>query len=152
MGLHWRPSITAHAHADHPAEHEHDAEHIAPRDAGWAELWSIDGAHRIGRGHLMVWALDAAHAGKAGGVVGEDAAQAMGSSVADLRAELRSFTPEGEMPAAGDAVVVVPEHDGERYPVTIEEVIEGGEHGKAMLELDWPDDRLPAALAELGGH
>jgi len=154
MRLHWHPSVTAHAHADSGAGHEdtQDLEHVAPRDAGWAELWTPDGERRVGRGHLMLWATDPVHSGHATGTVSEDATQATGQTIADLRAELRSFTPDGDMPGTGDELMVVPEHDGERYPVSIEEVIEGGEHEKATLELDWPDDRLPAALAELGGH
>ncbi|MDA1010390.1 MAG: hypothetical protein O2888_02830, partial [Chloroflexi bacterium] len=124
----------------------------ASRDAGWAELWSQDGSQCLGRGHLILWA-DANHIGEVvDAPVDPDAAQPVGEDAADLRAELRSFTPEGEMPATGESYLVMSEHDPQRYPVELTEVIGEDEHGKAILELNWPNDQLPTVLSELGGH
>lgn len=147
MKFHWHPTLVAHAEVAEDA-----VEATATRDAGWAELWSKDGESCLGRGHLILWA-DANHIGKVvDAPVESDSAQSVGDDAADLRAELRSFTPGGEMPAAGESYLVIPEHDAQRYAVDLTEVIEGDGHGKAVLELDWPDDQLPTVLSELGGH
>ncbi len=147
MKSHWQPALIAHAEVARDA-----AEATASRDAGWAELWSKDGEACLGRGHLILWA-DASQIGRvADAPVDSDSAQPVGGGVADLRAELRSFTPEKEMPAAGESYLVIPEHDSQRYPVDVTEVSDEDGNGKAILALDWPDDQLPTALSELGGH
>lgn len=147
MRFHWHPTLTAYAEVGGEA-----AEATAPRDAGWAELWSKDGESCLGRGHLILWA-DANHIGKVvDAPVDSDSVQPVGESVADLRAEMRSFTPEKEMPGAGESYLVIPEHDAQRYPVDVTEVSGEDGNGKAILALDWPDDQLPTVLSELGGH
>lgn len=153
MRFHWRPSITAYAHAqDAVPQQPHHDEAIAPRDAGWAELWTADGSTRLGRGHLMIWA-DAAHIGTAvtDSGVHESSAQPLGEDAPDLMAELRSYTAEGMLPEVGARLLVAPEQSPERYTVVVKEAIaEDGDKG--VIALDWPDNELPAALAELGGH
>ena len=140
-----RPSMTAHAFAADEA--------VATRDAGWVELWSIDGDRRYGRGHLMLWPGEPstdASAASAGTEVHEDSAQPVDDSGPNLRAELRGFTFDGEPPAVGDALAIRPEKEQDSYRVCVLEVEHAEPNGR--IALDWPDDRLPAALAELGGY
>jgi len=143
-----RPRIVAHAEIA-----QEEVEIAGPRDAGWAELWSEEGDVRIGRGHLVLWTdPSVVHAAVADADVHVDAAQPVGWSAGNLRAELRTFTPDTDMPGAGIACLVIPEGDQERHPVQLVDVIENDEGGKATLEIDWPDGELPASLTELGGH
>lgn len=140
----WRPAIAAHAFAEEP---------VAPRDAGWVELWSSDGDRRYGRGHLMLWPAEpvaATNGDAADADVAKDAAQPVGEGGPNLRAELRSFTFDGEPPAVGDSLSVRPEKEQDSYNVLITEVEASEPNGRVAL--DWPDDRLPSALSELGGH
>lgn len=140
-----RPPVTAHAFSE--------GEAVATRDAGWAELWSADGDRRYGRGHLMIWpggpSADASST-SAGTEVHEDSAQPVDDSGPSLHAELRGFTFDGEPPAVGDALTIRPEKEQDSYAVSVLEVEHAEPNGR--IALDWPDDRLPAALAELGGY
>ena len=144
----WRPKRTGSAHAEGAAR-------VAARDAGWAELLSMDGTRHLGRGHLMIFSSDPGDAGD-GTVeleVDEMAAQPLGSDGPNLRAELRSFSPGVEPVEAGQELLVRPEHQQESFPVRVGSVTapsEGEMHG--LVELDWPDDELPTSLTELGGY
>jgi len=82
--------------------------------------------------------------------VANDAAQPLGEDGPNLRAELRGFTFDGAAPAVGAALLVRPEKEQDSYSVRVTE-IESTEEKDGRISLDWPDDRLPAALAELGG-
>lgn len=142
----WRPAVTAHAHAE--------GEAVAPRDAGWVELWSSDGDRRYGRGHLMLWPAEptaAANGDEADADIAKDAAQPLGEDGGpNLRAEMRSFTFDGEPPAAGDSLMVRPEKEQDSYRVVVTDVEVSEPNG--VVVLDWPDDRLPSSLSELGGY
>ena len=139
-----RPSVTAHAFSADEA--------VATRDAGWVELWSTDGDRRYGRGHLMLWpgGPDSDSAVSHGTEVREDAAQPVDEGGPSLRAELRGFTFDGDPPTVGDSLLIRPEKEQDSYSVLVLEVEHAEPNGR--IALDWPDDRLPAALAELGGH
>jgi hypothetical protein len=140
-----RPSVTVHAFSEDEA--------VATRDAGWVELWSTDGDRRYGRGHLMLWPAEPASDAStlaSGTAVHEDSAQPVDDSGPSLHAELRGFTFDGEPPAVGDSLTVRPEKEQDSYSVCVIEVEHAEPNGR--IALDWPDDRLPAALAELGGY
>lgn len=140
-----RPSVTAHAFSDDEA--------VATRDAGWVELWSADGDRRYGRGHLMVWPGEPspdASAASGGTEVHEDSAQPVDESGPALRAELRGFTFDGAPPTVGDSLLIRPEKEQASYTVCVLEVEHAEPNGR--IALDWPDDRLPASLEELGGY
>jgi len=129
-----RPTMTAWAVGGSETDESTDRSHIAPRDAGWVELLSADGEIKYGRGHLMLWL--------------EPPDQRTDSR---MRAELHSFTAEEEL--REDApLVVAPENETDRYPVTFHslDAIEH-EHG-GLVNLYWDDETLPASLRELGGH
>lgn len=104
---------------------------VAPQDAGWVELLSVDTQTRYGRGHLFIW-----HVQKA-----DDA----------MKAELRSFTLDSAEPAAYDRLAVRPEREAEMYPVIVAGFapVEGE---AAIVGLIWPDIEMPASLRELGGE
>lgn len=141
----WRPAVTAYAHADD--------EPVAPRDGGWAELWSTEGDRRYGRGHLMLWPAEptaATNGDEADADVAKDAALPLGDGGPNLRAELRSFTFDGEPPTSGASLMVRPEKEQDSYAVRVSEVEVAEPNG--VVTLDWPDDRLPASLSELGGY
>ena len=140
----WRPCTTVFADAEEP---------VAPRDAGWVELWDTGGDRRYGRGHLMLWPSEPSPASeaKADAEVAKDAAQPLGADAANLRAELRGFTFDGGPPTVGDDLVIRPEQEQDSYAVTVLEV-DSTEEKSGRITLDWPDDRLPASLAELGGY
>ncbi len=129
-------------------------EPAAPRDGGWVELWDIHGDRRYGRGHLMLWPAEPTSL-PGGEVVdaevAKDAAQPLGADTPNLKAELRGFTFDGAPPAVGDALLVRPEQEQDAYVVLVLDVDSAEEKG-GRIALDWPDDRLPASLSELGGH
>ncbi len=137
-----RRSITVHAFSDDEA--------VATRDAGWVELWSADGDRRYGRGHLMLWPREPGSDVSGGTEVLEDSAQPVDESGPSLRAELRGFTFDGEPPAIGDSLMIRPEKEQDSYAVSILEVEHAEPNGR--IAIDWPNDQLPAALAELGGY
>ncbi|MGE3960573.1 MAG: hypothetical protein AB7F65_02690 [Dehalococcoidia bacterium] len=146
LGLHWRPTTVAFAYAQE--------EPVAPRDGGWVELWDVDRGRRLGRGHLMLWPSEPTPATNGGTVeaeVAKDAVQPVGEDGPNLRAEIRGFAFEGDPPAVGDALSVRPEQEQDYYAVTVTSVESGEERG-GLVSLDWPDDRLPASLSELGGY
>ena len=140
----WKPTTTAHAYSED--------EPVAPRDGGWVELWDSEGDRRYGRGHLMLWPADPsvpANGEEANAEVAKDAAQPVGDEGPNLRAELRGFTFDGEPPSIGDSLMVRPEKEQDSYAVLVTGVETTEPNGR--VEIDWPDDRLPAALSELGG-
>lgn len=148
FGLRWRPATTAYTYADE--------EPVAPRDAGWVELWSTDGERRYGRGHLMLWPaepipVDNASNGRVTTEVAKDAAQPVGEDGPNLRAELRGFTFDGDPPEVGASLMVRPEKEQDSYAVVVMEV-DSTEEKSGRIALDWPNDELPAALSELGGY
>lgn len=123
---------------------------IAPRNAGWAELFTADGATRMGRGHLLIWPAEPGP-GEGEGVaeVDKDSGLALGGGAPPLRGQLRSFTVDAGPPVPGDSLAVRPENETQLYPVVVKSFEAGdGE----IVELDWPDEQLPAALSELGGN
>jgi hypothetical protein len=143
FNLHWKPRIIAYAYAED--------EPVAARDAGWVELWSADGERHYGRGHLMLWSAEPAEGETAGNVeVDNDAAQPVGEGGPNLRAELRGFTFDGDPPGIGAALLVRPETEQESYSVCVLGIEHEEPNGR--ISLDWPDDRLPASLSELGGY
>lgn len=143
MNIHWRPQITGYAYAED--------ETAAARDGGWAELWSTDGEHHYGRGHLMLWSAEPAAGETAGNVeVHQDAAQPVGEGGPNLRAELRGFTFDGDPPGIGAKLLVRPEKEQESYSVCVLDIEHDEPNGR--VSLDWPDERLPASLSELGGY
>ncbi len=143
MNIHWRPQTTGYAYAEDDP--------VAARDGGWVELWSTDGERHYGRGHLMLWSAEPAVGEPVGNVeVDEDAAQPVGEGGPNLRAELRGFTFDGDPPEVGAALLVRPEKEQESYSVSVREVEHDEPNGR--IGLDWPDDRLPASLSELGGY
>ncbi len=133
---------------------EGDEQHIAPRDGGWAELFTADGRTRMGRGHLMIWPSVASaqngsvSAGPAD--VDKDAGVALGGSAPSLKGELRSFTVDAGQPVPGDSLAVRPEQEPDSYPVVVT-AYDSRDEGH-VVHLDWPDAELPASLRELGGH
>ncbi|MCK9485712.1 MAG: hypothetical protein M0R73_03275 [Dehalococcoidia bacterium] len=130
---------------------------VAPRDAGWAELLTSNGQTRMGRGHLMIWPTDSPHPGlgerdrddSGPARVGTDSGLPVGGDAPHLRGELRSFTVDAGPPVRGDTLVVRPENETDMYSVVVERY--DGARGQNVVHLDWPDERLPAALRELGG-
>ncbi|MCK9496096.1 MAG: hypothetical protein M0R75_11465 [Dehalococcoidia bacterium] len=142
FGRHWKPQIRAYAYAEDEA--------VAPRDGGWVELWSTDGERRYGRGHLMLWPAETATGGSAVAELDKDAAQPVGEGAPNLRAELRGFTFDGNPPDIGADLMVRPEKEQDSYAVRVTDVETEEPNGR--VGIDWPDDRLPAALSELGGH
>lgn len=143
----WTPSTTALAHADEAA--------VAARDGGWVELWTPDGQRRFGRGHLMLWpeesgaSTDAAadESPEAKPVPEEGHTAEPGQT---LRAELRGFTFDGSPPPVGADLLVRPDKEQDAYAVRVTDVEVAEPNG--VVCLDWPDDRLPASLSELGGY
>lgn len=133
---------TVHAFAEDEA--------VATRDAGWVELWSTDGSRRYGRGHLMLWSADLSTDVSGGSQVETDAAQPVDENGPNLRAELRGFTFDGDPPSPGDSLLVRPAKEQDSYAVRVVEVDDAEPNGR--VGLDWPDDRLPASLSELGGY
>lgn len=131
--------------------------YIAPRDAGWAELMTADGLTRMGRGHLLIWPTDstrpalgeAAQETSGPAKVEKDAGLAVGGDAPHLRGELRSFTVDAGPPVRGDSLVVRPENESGMYPVVVQSY--DSTRGQHVVQLDWPDEHLPAALRELGG-
>lgn len=143
----WRPAVLGYAHSE--------AEAFAPRDGGWVELWSTDGDRRYGRGHLMLWPAEATpppgdEVAPTEGV-DQDAAQPVGEGGPNLRAELRGFTFDGPPPDVGSDLMVRPEKEQDSYMVRVMEV-DSDEPKSGRVGLDWPDDRLPSSLSELGGY
>ena len=124
---------------------------IAPRDAGWAELFTADGRTRMGRGHLMIWPghQHGEPAGDGPARVVKDAAMPLGGDAPPLRGELRSFTIDAGPPVPGDSLAVRPENESQMYPVVVHSF---DDQGQQVVSLDWPDEQLPAALRELGGN
>lgn len=146
-----RPALRAYAQGPDEA--------AAPRDGGWVELWDVEGERRYGRGNLKLWPAEptsgsasapAAGRAAAGGRVDKDAAQPVGENGPNLRAELRGFTFDGDPPGVGASLMVRPETEQDFYPVRVLEV-ESSDPNSGHVTLDWPDERLPASLSELGG-
>jgi len=107
---------------------------IAPQDAGWVELLSVDTQTRYGRGHLFIWQVQK-----------EDD---------PMMAELRSFTPDADdapEPATHDRLAIRPEQEMEMYPVIVTGYAPV-EDEAAIVGLIWPDIEMPASLRELGGE
>ena len=104
---------------------------VAPQDAGWVELLSVDTQVRYGRGHLFIWLVQ--------------------SEDDPMKAELRSFTPDTSQPAKDDRLAIRPEQEMEMYPVIVSGYapVEGE---VAIVGLIWPDIEMPASLRELGGE
>ena len=124
---------------------------IAPRDAGWAELFTADGATRMGRGHLMIWPGHHHDEASDDGPprVAKDAGLPLGGDAPPLRGELRSFVVDAGPPVPGDSLAVRPENESQLYPVLVQSY---DTQGQPVVRLDWPDEQLPAALRELGGN
>ncbi|MCK9487716.1 MAG: hypothetical protein M0R73_13665 [Dehalococcoidia bacterium] len=131
---------------------------VAPRDAGWAELVTADGQTRMGRGLLLIWPTDSTRpslgdkssAGAAPARVGKDSALAVGDRAPHLRGELRSFRVDAGPPVRGDSLAVRPENETGMYPVVVQSFDD--RDGQPVVHLDWSDERLPAAIRELGGE